>query len=59
VEGDGGTTSPAMMRAYSGLPADDLRIVGVARRFERAEFFQRFEDHARAGFGFEPSVLGR
>ena len=41
------------------LPADDLGIVSVARRFERAVLLQRLDDHARAGLGFEPSVLGR
>ena len=41
------------------LPADNLRIVGGTRRLQRAVFRQRLDDHARAGFGFEPAVLGR
>ena len=42
-----------------GLPADDLRIVGIAGRFKRSEFLECLDDHARAGLGFEPSIVGR
>jgi hypothetical protein len=41
------------------LPAYDLGIVDGTGRLQRAVLLQRLDDHARAGLGFEPAVLGR